>query len=274
MRYHGAVSRATPVPPNEVPATEDATAAVAQARRGLRKDVAALIQALESAPLIVPLAKSIEGVDLGKVQEVGEELSLSPHLLFDADRVGYLAVFTRGELLERATKQVSWTTDDGPLEFCTLPAAVVLELALAVVDGHRVRGLLLNPFDESELVLHRHELASIAQGRALPLVGYVEGIPHGEDEQRLVAEMGEPPPRDLVDAIEAVLAAFPGPPGYGLHRTFNPERDLEPHLTVNVHLGGQDVDRASIAARLGAAVEGKLPPPGYIDILFDDPALG
>lgn len=254
-----------------MPADGDATDAVLVARRGFRRDVAQLVQALDSAPLYVPLAKRIAGAAVGEVEEVGEELSLSPHLLFDDDKVGYVAVFTRSDLLEQATEQVRWTTDDEPLEYCTLPAAVVLEMALAIVDETRVRGMLVNPFHESELVLHRHELASIAQGRALPLVGYVGDIPVGEDEERLEAQMDAPPSDEIVTALTRIL----GPElAYSLHRTFNPERDLEPHLTINVRVGEALVDRATLAGRLGEALDGKLPPPGYVDILFDDPTLG
>lgn len=267
------MSSATGSPPRRLPTIVDATEAVLAARRGLRRDVAGLIQALDQAALIVPLAKPIEGVDLGTLAEVGEELSLSPHLLFDESRVGYVAVFTQSELLERATTVVHWTTGDDPLEYCTLPAAVVLELALALVDGQRVRGMLVNPFHDSELILHRHELASIAQGRPLPLVGYVADIPPGEEEGRLIAEMDAPPSIEITTAIERVLAETSTELTYGIHRTFNPERDLEPHLTLNVLAGEAPVDRAALAARLGKALDGKLPPPGYIDIVFDDPTL-
>lgn len=256
-----------------MPATVDATEAVARARSGLRRDVAGLVQALDQAALIIPLARTMEGVDVGSLEEVGEELSLSPHLLFDEHRVAFVAVFTRSELVEAATQQVGWTTDDGPLEYCTLPSAVVLELALALIDGERVRGMLLNPFHESELVLSRQEVASIAQAKPIPLVGYVEGIPAGEDEERLVSTMDAPPAPEITAAIEEILAEVGGGLSYGLHRTFNPERDLEPHLTLNVRVAGSDVSRSSLAARLGAALDGKLPPPGYIDIVFDDPGL-
>src|SRR5690349_11898318 len=77
----------------------DATDAVAAARRGFKRDVAALIAALRSARLFVPLAKRIANVRVGAEQEVGEELSLTPHLLFDDARAGHVAVFTRPELV-------------------------------------------------------------------------------------------------------------------------------------------------------------------------------
>jgi hypothetical protein len=251
----------------------DATGAVRAARRGFRRDVAALIKAFQAAHLIVPLARRIDDVPIGVEQMVGEELSLSPHLLFDDDRLAFLPVFTRPNLLERATDRIGWETGDGPLEYCALQGPAVLELALALVDDERVGGVLLNPFDETELLLRRHELASIAQGRPVPLVGYVGDIPLGEDEQRLVAEMDGPPPLEILQAIEQVLGATEGAPTYALRRTFNAERDLEPHLTLNVLSGSAEPDRAAVADRLASVLDGLLPPPGYIDILFDDPTL-
>jgi len=262
-----------PVPSDVAALDHDATPAVVAAHRGLRRDVEALIGALEKAPLLVPLARRMPDSLPGITQEVGTELSLSPHLLFDDQRLGYVAVFTRADLVERATDRVGWTTDDGPLEFCTLPAFIVLEMAVALLEDRRMGGLLLNPFDESELLLRRPEVASLAQRRALPLVGYVADIPHGDDEERLIAEMESPPAAALTSAIEAVLARTQGTAGYSLYRTFNAERDIEPHLTLNVLVEDDDLDRTALAQALARSVEGELPPPGYIDILFNDPLL-
>jgi hypothetical protein len=247
----------------------DATDAVVQARRGFKRDVGELIAALRAARLLVPLAKRIANVRVGAEQEVGEELSLSPHLLFDDERTGYVAAFTRPELLTHATDEVGWTTDDGPLEYCALPGPVVLDLAAALIDDERIGGLLLNPMHSSELVLRRHEVASIAQGRALPLVGYVAELPLDPDEKRLVAEMEGGPPPDVVRAIESVLTAVPGA-SFSLSRTFNPERDLEPHLTLTVSGAEAAANGPELGQKLAAALDGTLPPPGYIDILFED----
>src|ERR1700733_3333751 len=90
----------------------DATPAVAAARRGFKRDVAGLIVALRASRLLVPLAKRIANVAVGKEQEVGEELSLSPHLLFDDEHMGFVAAFTRPELVARATEEVGWKTDE------------------------------------------------------------------------------------------------------------------------------------------------------------------
>lgn len=253
---------------------EDLTPFVARARRGFKSDVSAFIRAARGGRLLVPLARRIEEVPLGVEQQVADELSLSPHLLFGDDRIGFLPVFTRPELVARATDRVGWETGDGPLEYCALPGPAAMDLGLAVVDDERIGGMVINPFDETELVLRRHEIGSIAQGRAIPLVGYVAEIPLGADEERLVAEMDGPPPAEVVERVRAILQETPGKPSFSVHRTFNAERDVEPHLTLNVVLGdAADVDRGALGARIAESLEGHLPPPHYIDIVFDDPGL-
>jgi hypothetical protein len=250
----------------------DLTAAVIRARGGFRRDVASLVESLPKGQLFVPLMRRIENVDVGVETELGSELSLTPHLLYDEERRGHMVCFTRPELVEAAAREVDLRTDGGALEYATLPGSVVFEIALEVVDGTRVVGLLVNALHDSELILRRHELASIAQGKPLPLVGYVSEIPLSPDEERLIAKLDGPPPKPLVDAIDGVLGARPSPPRYGLHRTFSPERDLEPHFTLNLIAEDGTVDEG-LARELALALEGKLPPPGYIDIVWNDAGL-
>jgi hypothetical protein len=84
-----------------------------------------------------------------------------------------------------------------------------------------------------------------------------------------MAEPAEPPPVELVDALTKFQGQVDAVSALEVRRTFNPDRDREPHFTVNVRLKDDSVDRARLARRLVAAVEGKVPPPGYIDILFE-----
>jgi|SoiMethySBSTD1v2_1073268.scaffolds.fasta_scaffold00354_37 type III secretion system (T3SS) SseB-like protein len=247
----------------------DLTAAVTTARRGLRRDVAVLVDSLEAGELFVPLARPIAGVPYGEHVELENELSMAPHMLVDSEQKVYAALFTRADLLEAAGDQLGWTTDEGPLEYCSLPARVALSMALEVIDEVNVVGLVINAIDSSELFLQRNELGSICAGQPLPLVGYVREIPVGDDERTLVAEPGDPPPPELIAAIEQCVAAEPELTSYVLERTFNPERDVEPHPTLRLRTTGA-VDRPGITARLIAAIEDKLPPPGYVDIVFDE----
>lgn len=273
MGYHDAVSRAIDGVHWGTEHAVDLTSAVIRARRGFRRDVATLVESLPNGRLFVPLMRGIEDVEVGVETVLGDELSLAPHLLYDEDRRGHMLCFTRPELVEAAAKNVDLRTDGGALEYCALPGAVAFEVALEVVDDARVVGLLVNAFDESELILRRHELASIVQGKALPLVGYVSEIPFSPDEERLIAKLDGPPPEALVQAIENVLSSRQSSPTYGLHRTFSPERDLEPHFTLNLIGEVKHVD-AALVKELSLALDGKLPPPGYIDIVWNDEKLG
>jgi hypothetical protein len=272
MGYHGAVSRAIDGAPPSTDHALDLTSAVIRARRGFKSDVAALVAALPQGRLFVPLMRRIENVAVGVDTALGDELSIAPHLLYDENRIGYVLSFTQSDLVEAAARQVDLKTEGGALEYCALPASVVVEVALELVDDERVAGLLVNPFHESELVLKRHELASIAQAKPIPLVGYVSEIPFSENEERLIAKLEGPPPEAMVAAIERVLSKSPSAPTYGLHRTFSPERDLEPHFTLNL-IHSDTEPNGALIEELGAALEGKVPPPGYIDIVWNDRKL-
>jgi len=248
----------------------DLTQAVRTAKSGLRRDVRQLVDALPHGELLVPLARDIAGAPEGERVEIADELTLAPHLLIGPGGEAWAALFTRAELVGPIEERFGWQTDEAPLKVCALPARLALDMALEVVDDENVVGLVVNPLHESELVLNRVELGSIARGQPLPLVGYVDGIPRDEAESTLVAEPGDPPPAAMLAALERCLADLDEVVGHSLRRTFNPDRDLEPHLTLTLLLAPQAVDRAALARRVVEAIEQELPPPGYIDVLFEE----
>ena len=227
------------------------------------------MEALDHGELFAPLAAKVEGAVYGEQMQVEDELKLTPHMLVDAEGKMYCALFTRPEMIEPLEEQLGWTTDGQPLEYCAIPARAAFDMALQVMDDEDVLGLVINPLDETELVLRRAEVASIAQSQPIPLVGYVEQIPEHANDNTLLAEPADPPPPELVTALESVLAGVSEIHGYTLQRTFNAERDLEPHLTLTLRTGAE-VDREALASRVVAAIQDKLPPPGYIDVLFVD----
>jgi hypothetical protein len=122
------------------------------------------------------------------------------------------------------------------------------------------------------LLLQRHELGAIVSGKAIPLVGYVSAIAMDPNEPVLVAEIGPVDPR-LTAAIEGCLKGLAGVLGYRLEQCFNAERDLEPHPTLTLSVDDSaEVDQQALGQRLFAALEGLLPEPGYIDVLFEGAA--
>ncbi|HEX3773795.1 MAG TPA: SseB family protein [Polyangiaceae bacterium] len=248
----------------------DLTPFVKAAQRGLRRDVQSLLEQLSQAELFIPLARNIEGVRDGQRLDLDDrELKLVPHMLLDADGNHYAALFTQPELMRTMERELGWKTDDDELRFCAVPALFALDMALEVVDDEHVLGLVINAGSEAELALRREEIASLTNGKAVPLVGYVAALAPDDDEETLIAEGGEPPAPALTAAIEQCLAAIPKVQGYALLRTFNPERDLEPHPTLKLVANAREPELAAIAQQMIVAIGEHLPPPGYIDIVFD-----
>lgn len=242
------------------------------AQRGLRKDVQALLDQLPQGELFIPLAKNIAGVSDGQRLDIDNgEVKLVPHMLLDEEGNHYAALFSHPELMGPMQRQLGWKTEDSELKFCTVPALFALDMALEVVDDEHVLGLVLNAGTDYELALRRPELASITNGKAIPLVGYVASLAPDDGEQTLIAEGGEPPAPALIAAIEGCLAELPQVAGYSLLRTFNAERDLEPHPTLKLATapGTNENELSGIATKMIDAIGKHLPPPGYIDIVFD-----
>ncbi len=184
-------------PPSPTQATHDLSSFIKSAQRGLRKDVQALLDVLPEGELCIPLAKNIAGMVDGERLNIDDgEVKLVPHMLLDEEGNHYAALFSLPQLMAVMERQLGWKTDGEALRFCTVPAMFALDMALEVVDDEHVLGLVLNAGTDYELALRRSELASITNGKAIPLVGYVAalGPDSGEPEQTLVAEGGEPPP--------------------------------------------------------------------------------
>ena len=248
----------------------DLTPLVQAAQRGLRRDVQALLDVLPKGELFIPLARNIEGAPDGQRLDLDDrELKLVPHMLLDEDGNHYAALFTHPELMGPMEQELGWKTDGEELKFCTVPAMFALDMALEVVDDEHVLGLVLNAGTDYELLLRREELSSITNGKAIPLVGYVEALAPEDGGETLEAEGGEPPSPALTEAIESALAELPSVHGYALTRTFNPERDLEPHPTLRLVTSAPESEHSEIAERLVDSIGEHLPPPGYIDIVFD-----
>lgn len=245
------------------------TALVLGAKRGFRRDVAALEAALDEAELLVPLARRIADVPEGEAVALDRELEIVPHFLRDAEGNAHVALFTSAEIVSDLAEQVGWTTDGDELSVCSLPSRIALELALDLVDEKTILGVVVDAGHPSELLLRRFELASIVRGQPLPLVGYVADIPLEDDERTLVAEPADPPPPELTELVDRCMAELPAVTSHRLMRTFNPERDLEPHLTLKLGVV-PEADRRALAEQVIGALGERIPPPGYLDVVFED----
>lgn len=254
-------------PDAEDDTVSELTPLVREARKGLKSRVASLESALDDSVLHIPLARELEGATLGESTALDRPFELTPHFLGDETGRAVAVLFTQPEMLRAVGEDLNWQTDGGELSYCTLPARVACRMALDVIDGRQVLGLVFDAGHDSELFLTRAELASIVAGQPLPLVGYVRALPPLEGEKVLVAEERAGVPDAFREALERCLSSLPAVRGHALSRTMNPERDLEPHLTLSLD-AEPDADKGGVTRAVIEAIGELVPPPGYIDIVF------
>lgn len=245
----------------------DVVTALKQARRGFRRDVAALLDALEQVDLLIPLSEPVAGATTGERTKIEGELRLVPHFLPTPDGPLFAALFSSAGLLDAIGKQLQWQTGGGDLEYCSVPGGVALQMASGTLDEN-VQGVVIDAGAESELVLTAAEVRTLVSGQPIPLVGYVAAIPD-DHEQTLHAESGTPHAPEIIAALDRCVAELDELTSYELLRTFNPERDLEPHPTIKLKTRSEKVDHNHLAKHVFNAVSPHLPPPGYVDIVFE-----
>jgi len=247
------------------------SAALHRAQSGLRSDVAALIELLQEAHIYIPLSEDLPDTPEGEQIDMEGELTFRPHMILGEEEAIFAVAYSEPELVESMQTTLDWSTSGSELKFICVPSTVALDLAQVTIDGEQVTGLVFNPGTEAELVLRRDEVASLAQGAALPLVGYVSELEPGAESDAHVVEGAAPPPPALVEALERAKKEQADLVGFSVATTFDPERDREPHLTiVLVVIGRHDLNRGALAEAVMDEVAQYLPAPGYADIVFRD----
>ena len=240
------------------------------ARSGLKSDVAKLIEEVPAGALFIPLSRAIPGLEDGDAIDVDEEVTLSPHVLVDGEDRLYVALFTREEFIGPVKQAMDWKTDDEELEYCGLPAELALKIAHEACGNEQIVGAVVNAMQDTELVLHQDELGHLTQGQAIPLIAYVEGVEGEAANAEDIADDDLPP--DFKSALDACVANADLVTGYSVQRAFDPERDREPHLALRFALNAAVEDYEDLRNIIVATLEGRVPPPGYIDILFTPPS--
>ena len=250
---------------------QDLTPLIVIARRGLRRDVQHLCDALPSGKLFAALASSVEGIPNEREVTLRKGTKFIVHVLPHPTNTAKTlsALFTKEEFFASMQKTSGWTTDGGPLRFLSLGAKDALELVRQAIDAGQSFGLVINPYQESVLELLPEEVRSLAQGEPLPFIHYVRNVPVQQGETFLVGKPAVPPPAELVETVEKYTASHPQINGYKLVQIFNPERDVEPHLVLNILTMIGEAEHQEISREISLAITGKIPPPGYIDIVFN-----
>jgi hypothetical protein len=193
-------------------------------------------------------------------------------MILNEDQSIFAVAYSEPQFAEPMQNALGWMTSGEELKFICVPAHVAFDLCNSVIDGEEVAGLVFNPGTDAELVLLRDEAASLGQGKAIPLVGYVADLPPDEEESATqILEGADPPPPALLSALEAARDKTSDLVEIGVATTFNPERDREPHLTITLTvIGRPGLDRQLLADQIMEEAAEFVPAPGYADIVFVD----
>ena len=248
----------------------DLTSIIVIARRGLRRDVKILCDALPKGKLSIPLALTIAATPDGKVLTWRDKICA--HIIShpkEKNKV-YTVLFTKDEIIKPHIEALKWKTSDGPLQILELSAKDALEYCLQLIDEKQAVGLIINPFHESALELTPSELRSLVKGEPVPLVHHLRDLPIQEGEKIDMCEPSTPPPIELIGTIKKYINSHPDIRDYKIFQMFNADRDIEPHLALKLSLEGKSSNHQEIVHEITLAIEGKVPSPGYIDIMFND----
>jgi hypothetical protein len=246
--------------------------ALARAQSGYRSDVAALAKVIAEAELFAALAEDSESDDDLEMVEAGATLKLH-HVVDDTSGSKWTALFSSAEALRKAGFQFDWGTSGGPLQFLAANGAELFRSVLApALESGSASGIIFDVGRESELAMTPEEMLSMMRGEPIPLLAYASRRPANGTEQIHVGEPAVPPPPALTTAIAKVLDRVREVKSYRLIQVFIPERDVRSHLMLDIVGDLPESQQREISAQIGAAIAGvKLPPPGYLDVVFNFP---
>lgn len=211
---------------------KDLTDLVNQAQRGLKRDVAPLVEAIPEGGFFLSLARSLNLPDEYTVPPA--EAPLSSHMLQHPDGSVYVALFTKPEYARLAQQEQDWKTEEGKQEVCALPARNALYYAWKLLtNNEQVVGLFINAYQEKSLLLNRVEIQNLFNGLAVPLVAYAKDVPYEAEDSIMVRPADVSSVANFQETITEFMVQQPAVTGYEIVAFFDEQRNLEPYLAIN-----------------------------------------
>lgn len=242
--------------------------ALVQAQSGYRSDVSALAKQLNANNVFAPLAR---GVGLRLTGPLPAGTSLVVHDLVSDNGAKWIPLFSSVQALRTIGGRLRWHTDGGLLNYAEFRWDEAFEAIFrSVLESGDRAGVVFDAGTPSELALTRHEALTIAGGAVIPLVDYASRQPTRPADQVYVGEPAAMPSEDLLQGLRVALSVEPRVRSYRLVQVFMPERDVIPHLVLDIRSDALEEERRQIAQRIGDAIlRIPVPPPGYVDIAFN-----
>ena len=250
------------------PFFKDLTEAFSIARRGLKSDVAQLVESIPEGAFYLSLARSLNLPD--HETPPPPEAAVSSHMLQHPDSGIYVTLFTRAEFAHKAQQEQAWVSDQGKSEVCPLPARNALYYALQLMlKNEPVVGVIVNPYHETATELNAMEIKNLFEGVAVPFEAYAYNVPYGEDESIMIrlADMSEVP--GFADTVQQFLNQHPDITSYEMVALFDEQRNLQPYLAINFHGNIAEEQYADVAGSFVTYLRSNLELPERLEVMFN-----
>lgn len=249
-----------------------------QAQSGDKEDLIPLLNQLSSTSFAVPvLREDDESNDPAcskmpdSMQEMlGDEETPSsefrPLLLENEQGNPFLIVLSDQSILPNI-QDLSVVPSD--LQAVELNAEDVYELARDLFEREDVTGVIFDLFQETELRMRSDEFLSMAEGQPVHLKYHLRGKNIGEEQiERVDAQGKEDIPDSFLEILSSYIQSDSAIEGFECIWGINPEVDDRAHLMLNVHTV-KEIDKQERVKEINNAVMNHIPPPGFLEIMFD-----
>ncbi len=256
--------------------TDELMHLVKNATSGKRTPVRRFLNGLKESSVLVPIHSpdsdtvSSEGKS-GSHKEVSVEGEgkLRPRILKTEAGVPFLPLFTHLSFLEAFRDRMSEGDSSFQFEQCELPGPDGLKLANRLRERGVIDGIIFNMYQKTEVKVFNEEVKQLANDKAVPLKQQLLGEDVGEGNMHVV-----PPPQTTVpDAFTETIREYvrdqPELESSDWVWGLNPEVDNRPHLIVNLETCGNEVEHEKHVKQLNQILEGSIPDPGFIEVVFD-----
>ncbi|MEZ0374584.1 MAG: hypothetical protein ACAI44_36185, partial [Candidatus Sericytochromatia bacterium] len=248
---------------------KDLTELVIRAHRGLKRDVAPLVEALPEGGFFLSLARSLGLPDELTVPPA--EAAVSSHMLQHPDGSVYVALFTRPEFARQAQQEQNWETEGSKPEICPLPARNALYYAWKLLTGNeQVVGLFINAYQEQSLLLNRVELQNFFNGLVTPLEAYAMQTPFEEEDSIMVRPADITSIDQFQETVKQFMDSNPDISGYEVVALFDEQRNMQPYLAINFKTERSEDKYREAAESFVKLVNENVQMPERLEIMFNE----
>jgi len=254
---------------------DDLTELAENATSGKRTPVRRFLNGLKQATVFVPThpgpptGSSSGAGEVDAEDDTQEEDELRPRILQTNTEIPFLPLFTDRSFLEEFLERMSKEEGGGNNDVRSISGPKALGVADQLMERGTIEGMIFNLYQDNELRVFHEEVKQLAKDKAVPLKQHLLGKEVGEGNIQMVPPPQTTVPGEFTETLREYIRDQPDLDASSWVWGVNPEVDNRPHLIVNLETSRDDVDREEHVNRLIDLLEGSIPEPGFVEVVFD-----